>query len=234
MTIMVSKHLVISVLLTVVQVIFLFPLQEKIENVSQPTHSLSLIQESTIKMQRVLVFLAGLHKPAYSSIQQNMVTWKSSIWPYQNLDMAFAHSLQNNSCKTKLDQLVFNSWSQDLIGKDSDKLVCLTHFDDGKVIYSRQEFIDIYKREFYEQWMKGCSLVISSKEMAKMLVFLEILFSNFLGIWIISNQLVVPMIMSQESAGGINDHVTAVVVCRSPAKTSPNPFTSVWWLLIWP
>ena len=170
------------------------------------------LQDSKTKIQQVIL-LAGPHKTASSSIQLNMVNWLSNESHSFGLAKNWAwpspiQKFRNMSCDNDNNDgsLIFYWWIQAMLGW---KLGCYG----GEVIYSREEMIELYRREFYDQLMKGYSLVIASEAMD----FVGSQHDN-------SHEGLLEKIIHQlpwnanysPAASGSDEDITAVVVYRSP------------------
>lgn len=184
----------------------------------------------TGKQQRV-VLLAGPHKTASSSIQFNMFHWLKNESHASGLTKNWAwpsplKKFQEDGCKMNWSSgfQIFYWWIQALMKRDTTTGIhCIS--DQG--IYSRQEMIDHYKREFYNQWMEGRSLVIASEAMD--FVGSEQLYKYpdelrekiILQLpWHVGTDAHYPI-----KASGSDDNITVVIMYRSPRS---GHLTSLW------
>ena len=187
------------------------PLPEEL-NQSLLEESDLLFQESNTKMQRVLL-LVGPHKTASTSIQINMMNWLNDEYHPSGLAKTWAwpspiQKFRNDGCTKHetMEHFVFYWWIHAMMGR---KDVNCMHYSNGEEFYSRQQMIEIYRREFYDQWMKGYSLVIASEGM-------DFVGSPNVGLLEgIIHQLPWHANYSQSASGSDND-ITVVVVYRSP------------------
>ena len=132
--------------------------------------SISGVTVNGNEKQRV-VLLAGPHKTSSSSIQLNMFHWLNDDNHASGLAQKWAwpspsQTFRKDGCEVNnaSDEFqIFYWWIQAM--KGTTKVRCLYPHDNEIPIYSREEMIETYKREFYEQWMKGYNLVIASEAM---------------------------------------------------------------------
>jgi hypothetical protein len=128
-------------------------------------NNVSSNEEHKDSRQRVIL-LAGPHKTASSSIQQNMLMWLNDKEDYFGTGLAKnwawpspISTFRKHGCNLS-ESKIFYPWIHALssLTERRENTPCAD-------VYSREEMIGLYKKEFEEWWRKGYSLVIASEAM---------------------------------------------------------------------
>jgi hypothetical protein len=173
---------------------------------SKPLAASALVDRATrsvkanrnVTNQRV-VLLAGPHKTGSSSIQANLMHWLGDENHPSNLAVTWAWPAPAHQCIPQSEK-AFYPWVKALVGEEIN-----TKF---KCHVEREELIQVYRREFHNQWTRGKSLVIATEAMARAAAHDDLIDT-------IIHQLPWSADYSPKVGGG-DENITVVIVYRSP------------------
>lgn len=176
------------------------------------------VRNNTSTIKQKVVLLAGPHKTASTSIQANLFLWANDPNHSSGLSKSWSlptpfEKLIGHGCVVKntfeLRRRSHVYWAISAI-RGKEKIKCMVG-PNGDIRYSFDEFLQFYKEEYYEQWIKGKNLAIASEEMdevGNVIKGKEIL-QHILELLPWNSDILPPV-------SGSNEDITVVVVYRSP------------------